>query len=187
MNHKARGKQFFPDLRTERKRRCNGKRFGESLDWPSTGLSLGIGQRLLLRTKTEAHDYRRWILFCRKLDLLRKFISSVKVFMLAPFSPTTDKNFIRRLALDGCIEVVWWTCMVVWSYDIPFECHPNKRCVLAILRFWKVRLSTGIDAIRTTDVQFNDDNWYTLDGRCLSVSSITKGVYIYHHKKVVIK
>ena len=36
--------------------------------------------------------------------------------MLAPFSPTTDKNFFRRLALDACIEVVWWTCVVVWLY-----------------------------------------------------------------------
>ena len=46
---------------------------------------------------------------------------------------------------------------------------------------------TGIDAARTTDVQFNDDNWYTLDGRCLSVRPTAKGVYIHHHKKVVIK
>ena len=46
---------------------------------------------------------------------------------------------------------------------------------------------TGIDTMRLTGVPANDDNWYTLDGRCLSSKPTTKGVYIHQRKKVVIK
>ena len=46
---------------------------------------------------------------------------------------------------------------------------------------------TGIDTMRLTGVPTNDDNWYTLDGRCLSSKPTTKGVYIHQRKKVVIK
>ncbi len=35
--------------------------------------------------------------------------------------------------------------------------------------------------------QYNDNNWYTLDGRCLTSKPTSKGVYIYHRKKVVIR
>ena len=45
--------------------------------------------------------------------------------------------------LCGCM-VVWWTCVVVWLYGISFECHPNKRCILIVLRLGKVSLSTSI-------------------------------------------
>lgn len=46
---------------------------------------------------------------------------------------------------------------------------------------------TDIGTMRMTGVPANDDNWYTLDGRCLSSKPTTRGVYIHHHKKVVIK
>ena len=41
--------------------------------------------------------------------------------------------------------------MVVWLYGFPFECYPNKRCVLVVFRFGKIGFSTGIhDATNTT-------------------------------------
>ncbi|MBO7068694.1 MAG: hypothetical protein J6W52_08455 [Bacteroidaceae bacterium] len=98
--------------------------------------------------------------------------------------PDTE-NTIYRID-DPFLESDHMTAAVIFFLNLC----PNSTYASDFQWICEGVISTGIDAKNFADAQrrtSDEDNWYTLDGRCLSSRPTTNGIYIHNQKKVVIK